>query len=200
MNRLVPLVALAVALLGAATLDSNHLSEPSPAYTAAGELVFPADYRDWAFVTSGLGMSYAPAAQAAAMGGKPAFDNVFVKRESLATFKETGRWPDRTMFVIEVRSSSQNGSINKAGHFQNDLLGFDVEVKDSSVPGTWRYYGFAPEASTQLTSGSALPTTTACYTCHSTNAAVEHTFVQFYPALLPIAKAKGTINSYYHDE
>jgi hypothetical protein len=36
-----------------------------------------------------------------------------------------------------------------------------------------------------------------CNACHSKNAAVEHTFVQFYPTLLEIAKAKGTLNPSY---
>jgi len=31
-----------------------------------------------------------------------------------------------------------------------------------------------------------------CYSCHSAHAAVDTTFVQFYPTLAPIAKAKGT--------
>ena len=37
-----------------------------------------------------------------------------------------------------------------------------------------------------------VPATADCYTCHGTNTAVEHTFVQFYPTLLEVAKQKGT--------
>ena len=36
-----------------------------------------------------------------------------------------------------------------------------------------------------------------CYTCHEAHAAVDTTFVQFYPTLLPVAKAKGTLSSAY---
>ena len=35
------------------------------------------------------------------------------------------------------------------------------------------------------------------FQCHNTNAAVDKSFVQFYPALLPIARAKGTLNAAY---
>jgi tetratricopeptide (TPR) repeat protein len=33
----------------------------------------------------------------------------------------------------------------------------------------------------------------ACFQCHEKNAAVEHSFVQFYPQLLDVALRKGTI-------
>jgi hypothetical protein len=39
-----------------------------------------------------------------------------------------------------------------------------------------------------------------CYSCHSQHAAVDTTFVQFYPTLLPIARAKGTISASYQKE
>jgi hypothetical protein len=41
------------------------------------------------------------------------------------------------------------------------------------------------------------PTSATCYTCHPTKGAVDNTFVQFYPTLLPIAKQKGTLNPAY---
>jgi len=79
-------------------------------------------------------------------------------------------------------------------------MGFDVEVKDSTRPGTWRYYSFDPSAATKPASVAAFPPGAGCFECHAKNAAVEHTFVQFYPSLMPIARAKGTVNSYYHDQ
>ena len=67
-----------------------------PQYASGGKLMLPADYREWAYLTSGLGMTYGPARPAA---GRPAnFDNVFVNRESFRQFMATGKWPDKTMF------------------------------------------------------------------------------------------------------
>ena len=40
----------------------------------------------------------------------------------------------------------------------------------------------------------------SCYTCHEQQAAVDTTFVQFYPTLLPIAKSKGTLSAAYLKE
>jgi hypothetical protein len=45
-----------------------------------------------------------------------------------------------------------------------------------------------------------IPTTAACYSCHASHAAMDTTFVQFYPTLLPIAKSKGTIAGAYLKE
>jgi len=66
-----------------------------------------------------------------------------------------------------------------------------VEVKDASrFPDKWAYFGFD---STEPSSEATSPSKNACWTCHDQNAAVEHTFVQFYPSLLAIAKEKKTI-------
>jgi hypothetical protein len=42
-----------------------------------------------------------------------------------------------------------------------------------------------------------IPRDASCYSCHAASTAVDHTFVQFYPTLLPIARAKGTLNPAY---
>jgi hypothetical protein len=44
------------------------------------------------------------------------------------------------------------------------------------------------------------PTTADCYSCHASHAAVDTTFVQFYPTLLPIAKSKNTLTPAYLKE
>ena len=45
-----------------------------------------------------------------------------------------------------------------------------------------------------------IPTSADCYTCHAAHAAVDTTFVQFYPTLLPIAEHKGTLSPAYQKE
>lgn len=163
-------------------------------YTAAGELIKPADFREWVFLSAGLGMAYAPANQAAdAASRAPSFTNVYVNPSSYRAFMKTGTWPDQTMFVLEIRGSASEGSINKDGRYQTELRAIEAEVKDSRKPGTWAFYNFGATNDKV----AALPTTAACYTCHSANTAVEHTFVQFYPTLLEVARQKGTLNASY---
>lgn len=155
-----------------------------PRYTPGGSLLLPADYREWVFLSSGLGMTYGPLVTASSPE-HPSFDNVFVNRAAYQAFLKSGRWPEKTMFVLEVRSSQSKGSINNGGHFQADVVGIEAEVKDG---GKWTFFGFDRGGS----EAKAFPRTERCYTCHARNGAVDNTFVQFYPTLLPVAKEKGT--------
>jgi hypothetical protein len=153
-----------------------------PVYSPDGSLARPTNYREWIFLSSGLGMNYSAGA-----ASKPAFTNVFVTPEAYRGFKATAKWPEKSMFVVEIYSAESRGSINKAGQYQSRLLGLDVEVKDSSRPSEWSYYNFDPGSSSARALGGG------CNKCHSEHAAVEHTFVQFYPTLLEFAREKGVL-------
>ena len=163
----------------------------SPRFGADNELIRPENYREWIYLSSGLGMSYGPAATAA-NNPNPPFDNVFVTPTAYRSFLQTGTWPDKTMFVLELRGSASEGSINKQGRFQGQVLGIEVEVKDESrFPGKWAFYEFGRTAA----SARPLPATASCYSCHAQNGAVDNTFVQFYPTLADIARQKGTFKN-----
>ncbi len=120
----------------------------------------------------------------------PPFDNVYVDRTAYRSFLNTGRWPDKTIFVLEVRSSQSKGSINNGGHFQAGAIGVEVHVKDEKrFPGGWAFFGFGN--STQP--AKQIPISASCYSCHSQSGAVDTTFVQFYPTLIRVAEQKGTL-------
>lgn len=153
-------------------------------------LQFPADYREWVFLSAGHGMSYGPAAQT---GGDPPFDNVFVDRASHAEFLKTGRWREGAMFVLEIRGQRTHGSINRNGAFQGgEPLAIEVHLKDKDVPGGWAFYSFDGGKPAAM-----IPTDASCYSCHRQSAAVDTTFVQFYPTLLPVAEKAGTLSPQY---
>jgi hypothetical protein len=161
-------------------------------YTGDGQLMLPSDYREWVFLSSGLGMSYD-----LEPGGPPAFTNVFVNPAAYRSFLATGKWPDKTMLILEIRASSSQGSINRAGSYQTGLVAIEGEVKDRTrfLGNGWVFFRFG-KAST----GKILAHTEDCYACHSQRAAVDNTFVQFYPVLLEIAKQKGTLTPAYVQE
>ena len=163
----------------------------APVYTAGGRLARPLDYREWTFVTSGLGMTYGPAQHASS---SPMFDNVFVTPESYRSFLETGSWPDRTMFVLEIRRAESNVSIDEGGRTQGAVVAVEASVKDRSrFPGNgWAYFTF-DGAGRLLDDAQPLPATAACYACHANHAAVDNTFVQFYPTLLETARRLGKL-------
>ena len=161
-----------------------------PRFTKNGELMRPTNYREWIYLSSGLGMNYS----ASPHDENPHFDNVFVQPDAYHAFLETGRWPDKTIFVLEIRASEQHGSINREGHFQTDLVALEAEVKDESrFPQKWAYFSFG-QGGSLLDSNKPFPGDSACNQCHGKNGAVDNTFVQFYPTLLEVAKAKGVVH------
>jgi hypothetical protein len=172
-------LAVCFVVLHARPQDSNN---PMPRYSGQN-LIRPENYREWIFLSSGLGMDYN-----ASVGGPERFTNVFVPQWSYRQFLATGKWPDKSIFVVEDRGSQSKGSINKTGHFQTDFAGMGVEVKDESrFPEKWAYFNFGRDTKTAGANPKA-----ACWQCHDDHAAVEHTFVQFYPTLKEVAKKFGT--------
>jgi len=175
-------------------------------YTASGAVVRPTDYREWVYLTSGLGMSYAPEAQAAAAAAAaagqsrpPVFDNVFVNRQSYRAFVQSGRWPEGTMFILELRRGERHVSIDTGGQTQGSMLGIEAAVKDSTryaSTGGWAYLGFGG-GNGLAESAMPNPPTASCYACHRDNTAVENTFVQFYPTLFDVAQRMGTVKPTY---
>lgn len=191
-NTLLVLLGVALALATAGfSWSGDQRSSDEPHYASNGRMLRPAHYREWIYLSSGLGMFYSPQA---GMSDSPAFDNVFVTPAAYHAFTQSGTWPDKTAFVLEVRASQKKGSINQAGHFQGAVLGLDVHVKDESrFPGKkWAFFNF--DASDE--SASMIPTSADCYSCHEQHAALDTTFVQFYPTLLDIARQKRTLKQY----
>lgn len=169
----------------------------TPGYTSKGELMFPSKYREWVYLSSGIDMNYNPKSATAEAPSHSTFDNVFVNPEAYRKFLDTGTWPDKTMFVLELRGAQNKGSINQSGYYQGSArTGMEVHVKDQSrFPGGWAFFGFDNEAS-----GKLFPPSATCYSCHAQHGAVDTTFVQFYPTLLGIAEKKGTFSPAYLKE
>jgi len=192
-------VALTGLVIAALTIRVSHIqtaggSVAGPQFTADGKLVRPEGYRRWVFVSSGLGMSYSQKAS----DDMQMFTNVFVNPASYDYFLAHGTWPDKTIFVLELYGSTSQGSINKHGNYQTGFMGLDVEVKDEKrFADKWAYYGFN---SNEKAASPNTPGKNDCWQCHDQNAAVEHSFVQFYPELLKVAREKGTIKPTVHLE
>jgi hypothetical protein len=189
-------VAAAVVVLGASKPRAAANSENganAPIYTSDGNLKFPTNYREWVYVSSGVDMSYGPGANM----DHSMFDNVFVNPEAYKGFLQTGKWPDKTMLVLELRMAGSKGSINKKGHFQTgEVMGFEVHVKDTArFDGGWAFFN-----ADDGVMGKLLPKEMDCYSCHAQHAAVDTTFVQFYPTLLEVAKKKNTLSAAYLKE
>ncbi|MFY9978480.1 MAG: cytochrome P460 family protein [Candidatus Sulfotelmatobacter sp.] len=190
----VVLVASLIFLAAAVIHQSAAPMEPAtPQYTHDSQMKFPEGYRQWVYLTTGFDMSYNPSMNM----GHHMFDNVFVNPEAYRAFTATGTWPDKTILVLEGRKGEDKGSINKQGSYQGtEVMGVEVHVKDEArFPGKWAFFIFDNEKTAKM-----VPTDMSCYSCHAAHAAVDTTFVQFYPTLLPIAQSRGTLSAEYKKE
>ena len=194
-KKLVLFCIITFAIVGSLSSRPAPPRSNEPSYTADGQMHLPANYRQWVYLSTGFDMSYNPAMSM----DHHMFDNVFVNPEAYQAFLKTGSWPDKTMLVLEVRGAQSKGSINKAGQFQSgDTMGIEVHVKDESRfkdQGKWAFFGFDGGDTAKMT-----PTSAECYSCHAQHAAVDTTFVQFYPTLLPIAQSHYTLSPSYTKE
>jgi hypothetical protein len=199
------LAALAFVAVSSHALGAQQPID-GPTYVQGTRLVRPPNYREWVFIGSGLGMTYDASA------GAQTFTNVFVNPAAYRGFMDTGRWPDKSVFVLEFRASATEAPPNTAGRFQTRLVGLEAEVKDARFPDGWAFYNFRlkPDATTLKPDATAAADRAAaiadsvpplagkdvasCVECHTKSTAVERTFVQFYPTLLAVARAKGTLN------
>jgi len=184
------ILVCAIIILSAAAF--RYAAQTSgPEYTGDGQLKFPEHYREWVYLTSGFDMSYSPNAM---QMGHHMFDNVFVNPEAYDAFMKTGKWPDKTTFVLEARRGLDKGSINQVGSYQSEeVMGIEAHVKDESrFAGKWAFFRFDDGKLAKM-----IPTSADCYSCHATRGAVDTTFVQFYPTLMPVARSKGTLSPQY---
>jgi Cytochrome P460 len=188
MKRVMVVLTVAWSLAFAWAVGGQQAPADGPRYTKGTNLIRPTDYREWIFVSSGIGMTYDPSTRSPA--APQAFSNVFVNPSSYRSFMQTGTWPDKTMFVLEFRNSGSEASINQAGRFQTDIRRLEAEVKDSQFPGGWGFFNFGTDETAEPLSGERVA---PCIDCHTKHAAVEMTFVQFYPTLLEVARQKGTL-------
>lgn len=189
-------VSLATIFLTLHTVRPVNAASPSgPRYAKNGDMLPPANYREWIYLSSGIDMSYS--AEAMQMN-QSTFDNVFVNPEAYRSYLASGTWPDKTVMVLESRSARDKGSINKRGHFQDaKVMGIEVHVKDEArFPGKWAFFSFESLDK----NGTVFPQKANCYSCHAEHGAVDTTFVQFYPTLLPTAQNKGTLSAEYLKE
>ncbi|GAC1423511.1 MAG: hypothetical protein NVSMB62_19960 [Acidobacteriaceae bacterium] len=190
------LFALAAALLLLPAAQPASTPADTPTYTAKGDMNLPANYREWVFLSSGLDISYSSATPAET--GHSVFQNVFVNPTAYRAFLQTGTWPDKTTLVLEIRGAAPKAGIDRRGQTQTDIRSLEVHVKDSARITTgdhWAFYEFGAGTTARLTDRPA-----SCYTCHEAHAAVDTTFVQFYPTLIDRAKAKQTLSPAFRKE
>jgi hypothetical protein len=157
-----------------------------PRYTADKNLVMPEGYHNWVFVGASIGLSYSEESRGAGPG---LFHNVYTQPEAYAEYLRTGKFPEKSMFVMEVYQPEQKVSPNKNGYFEGQRAAVEVSVKDrETFPEGWAYFNFG---NGRRTEARPIPKA-SCFECHHEHGADDNVFVQFYPALRDVKKSGST--------
>lgn len=154
-----------------------------PRFNEAGELIRPEDWQAWVMVGASIGLSYAedggfePVMEGSAPG---MFHNVYMQPWSYRHFRETGEFPEGTMFILAMYEASQNADPARGGWYEDDGFLAEIHLKQEGLHESgWGFYGFGGGAE----SASMIPGEANCYSCHAEETALDNVFVQFYPAL-----------------
>ncbi len=170
--------ALALIVTLAAALASQEKMY-QPRFEDGNQLVRPEGYREWMFVGSNLNMGYSDDRAPA----ESRFHNIYIQPEAYRQYAATGKFPDKTVLVMEVIAAGTNASINKRGQFEDRPIGIEVSLKDEKrFAGKWAYFNFIGSGGAPLAQAKPFPKE-ACWNCHNQHAAADNVFVQFYPVL-----------------
>jgi hypothetical protein len=169
---------LSLMLLLTAMLDSEDKMF-QPRFADGNQLARPEGFRQWMFVGSNLNMGYTE-------GPAPTesrFHNIYIQPEAYRQFAATGKFPDKTVLVMEVIAAGTNASINKKGQFEDKSLGIEVALKDEKrFAEKWAYFNFIGSGGAPLAQAKPFAKE-SCWKCHNEHGAADNVFVQFYPVL-----------------
>jgi hypothetical protein len=171
-------VAVVLCLAAWVALEASPPGADEPRFTPQNELIRPEGYREWIFIGASLGMSYEQG-----RAREQRFHNLYLHPRAYQEYKQTGRFPEKTLIVMEVASAGSQASINRQGQFEDRFVGVEAAVKDSSrFPESWAYFNFTRPGQSLAPSARAFPKE-ACWDCHRQHGATDNVFTQFYPVL-----------------
>ncbi|NHK29612.1 cytochrome P460 family protein [Parvularcula flava] len=167
---------LAFSLHGIAQDDTN--SAHPALFTENGEMQRPGDLDEWIFLGSTLGQGYNPAMFDPDSPGM--FQVVRMEPAAYLQFIDTGEFPDGAMFSLDFYGVEQGASVTKSGYTMGELMLTEIHLKDAErfPESGFNFYMFPPGAQT----AEPLDLPNDCVTCHTTDAAHDGVFTQFYPA------------------
>ena len=178
-------LALAITILAAQQSEPRTL----PVFEGKATLLRPVNYREWVFVGSSRGLSYAqnpPAQSQAPSGGMgEMYHNVYITPTAYREFIKTGKFPEGTMLAMELASADTKREPGLQGSFEKEFIGLEVSVKDSKrFEGGWAYFNFSNGmGSSDKDKAEPFPASAGCVSCHKQNAETDNVFTQFYPVL-----------------
>ena len=156
---------------------AHSAASSAPSYESSGALRRPEGYRTWVFVGASLGLSYREGMHDEGPGE---FHHVYLRPEAYEAWRQTGRFPDQTVLVLELHEAAQKVAPSRHGLFEGRRLALEAAVKDvRRFPDGWAYFSFGDGSQKTAKAFSR----NACFDCHRQHAASDNVFVQFYPVL-----------------
>jgi len=198
--RAITLARAVAGVLSALACNAGNSSPPPDQvarFTPDGRLMRPQGWETWVLAGASTGLSYAAPRTPAAAGAAPGmFHNVYLQPWAYRYTIEHGAFPEGAMFVLSFYEPSRKSNPARSGFYEGDQIsGVEVHLKKAGVdPTGWGFYAFGDDTTH---AAARIPGAVACYSCHKTEAAFDHAFVQFYPALRPrlLAKADSLLRS-----
>jgi cytochrome P460 len=157
------------------------VQQPVAVFEGKNTLVRPEGYREWVFVGSSLGLSYA---EDPAQARTPqTYHNVYMIPWAFREFSKTGKFPEGTMMVLELATAENKSEPGLQGSYEKDYTALEVSLKDSTrFDGGWGYFNFTERPGVLKAKADPFPKNN-CWACHDQKAATDHVFTQFYPVL-----------------
>ena len=170
-----------MATANAAEREPGMQARLGASYNEQGELLRPADHREWVFV----GAPVTPNDMNDGKAAFPEFHSVYIDPEAYDHYEHTGEFPDGTVLIKELVSVGTKVATSGNGYFMGDFTGLEVLMKDSErfkdEPGNWGFFSFGHEY--PLKSTAMIQPTSNCNDCHGGNADDDYVFTQYYPVL-----------------
>jgi cytochrome P460 len=182
LTKLGPLLVFLVGIGGCRSQVPDRPEDQLPQLTKDGSLKQPKDWETWVMVGSSTGLSYSAPGAAPVAGAAPGmFHNVYLQPWAYREFSRTGVFPEGSMFVLSFYEASRKSAPALAGFYEGDRVpGIEIHLKQAGIDKSgWAFFAFGDTAST----GTKLPGTATCYSCHAKEAAHDNVFTQFYPPI-----------------
>ncbi|MBI3413890.1 MAG: cytochrome P460 family protein [Verrucomicrobia bacterium] len=157
--------------------------KPAVVFEGKETLRRPEGYRQWVFVGSSMGLRYNQEPEKPAANKSDRFNNVYINPAAFHEFTRSGKFPEGTVFILEITSAEAKAEPGLQGSYQKDFTALEAAVKDSKrFPDGWAYFSFDDGKGKRKDKAAPFPRS-SCFECHHQKAATDHVFTQFYPVL-----------------
>ena len=183
-------VVIGVTILAATVALASGAGQFSRNVDGNGDIHLPADLRT-TWVHLGTWIVPAPPAFGANIGKTgpgTGIHEVYAQQSSLNSFKKTGKWPDGSTLVMEVREITWDEQPTGHVMVEGEPVKWLVMVKDSKkrFPGNPNWgdgWGWALFTPAEMKKNASTNYKEDCLSCHELAKDSDLVFIQGYPAL-----------------